>query len=309
MAQSPAEEWQLPAEPEPARRLAERLEALWRWAYGQPITDVTTDLTLTREFFDSRRSERSVRDAVEALGPPPESDAPPPALLAYDAGAGRRIPTPEARLAIELLADRITEPRAMALLAAHYRAQSRHRIERVTELLLGTGKPLQLPAVGAGIVLLINRCDARSRWLPVAAADARQAAADRLIALPSAAFAEVMRPSARRNASRARLDGGWWTPELTRRLPRAILREDGLVGLAPSERGRVIDRLALELARRKRIDATRLTAGLAALADQLRADAGPLRAHRLYHESPKVTRATFDQLEASFKEAKLNQPS
>lgn len=300
MARSLSVEWQIPADPEPALRLAERLEALWRWAYGQALADVATDLALTRAFFDARRGEKSVRDAIEALGPPPDDDAPPPRLMAYDAGAGRRIPTPEARLAIELLAGRMTEPRAMALLAAHYRPQSRHRIDRVTELLLGTGKPLQLPAVGAGLVLLINRCDARSRWLPVAAGDARQAAADRLIALPSAAFADVMRPSARRSASRARLDGGWWMPELTRRLHRAILREEGLVGLAPSERGRVIDRLALELARRKRIDGARLADGLAALAHELRADADALRAHGLYHERPKVTRATFDQIEAAF---------
>ena len=156
--------------------LVSALRRSWTATIGGPPGDLEGDLRETRRWFDPVAQGQRLRRELAALDPLPEDLADPQPPFTVAVGTGKWLVTPEGRCALDLLEhlpkDRpghvITDEqlapyeRRLALL---YREWSRHRLRSVVALLAGTTKPLQIPAVGVVIALLVNRSTSDERAL------------------------------------------------------------------------------------------------------------------------------------------------
>ena len=216
--------------PDPCRRntLENMIAATWAATVGRPPGELTSDLAACRRWFDPVAQGQRLRRELSALPPLPLDigDPGPPFVLRI--GPDKRLVTPEGRCALDLLQAlrqgprlAITDGQLFAydrLLAELYRDWTRHRLQSVVDLLTGSTKPLQVPAAGVVIALLVNRCTSERRALTRFASGSARDVVDGAFFTPVQAFAEVLAPRRRGNRSNPRLVSGWMLYEARRRL-------------------------------------------------------------------------------------------
>jgi hypothetical protein len=303
---------------EEAQRLGEALRRTWRITVGQEPASLDQDLELSRRWFDPvAQGQRLRRELAELPAVPAELHDPGPPIT-ISVGQGRRLVTPEGRCVLDFL-ENLAGPRASyvindsqlvpydRILGALYQKWSRHRLKSVVALLAGTTKPLQIPAAGVVVALLVNRCTAEDRALTRFASGRARDVVDRAFFAPVQTFSDVLAPSRRGNRSDPKLVSGWMLYEARRRLGDGLVVMDarggidGKVWIRPASVGNVVDVIARDLARGHRARATpeRLGEAFDALVSSLRAELPKLAGFGLVHERPMDTqRLRGDLLQA-----------
>jgi hypothetical protein len=287
---------------------------------GQEPGALDSDLELVKRWFDPVAQGQRLRRELAELGELSSELVDPGEPWALTVGPRRWLVTPEGRCVIDLLrrfpVDREvwTLPEAMIVdydrrLGALYRDWSRHRLESVVALLAGTTKPLQIPAAGVVIALLVNGCVGEDRALVRFAAEEARNVVDRAFFAAVNAFADVLSPS-RRGRRDSRLNSGWMLYEARRRLGEALVLEDfhgttdGRVWVHADRVDHTINVVARDLARGHRARATPEQFGIAfdALVEALRSELPNLAGFGLVHERPAATRKLRDRLAARLAE-------
>jgi hypothetical protein len=295
-----------------AQRLAATLETGWRAAYGD-LTVLDKDLQKTRRFFDPVAQGKRLREAIASL---PSLDSFPsvPVELVIRVGGGRVLITPEGRCAIDLLrhdakvtGDAVFLPVAAvrsyeAKLLRLYRDWGRHRLRQVIALLAGEDKPLQLPAAGVILVLLVNRSTSPDRAIRKRTDGARQPIDEAFFAAVYC-FADAFGSSERRDRRKEGLVKGWTIGEVSRRLDELLVSDKDLLYLPEDYRGAAITRLASELARRRDVDEAHIAAGFDALVTEFRNRISVFASYGMAHERPRDTAQLRDALLAAFRVA------
>lgn len=288
--------------------IVEALTTVWSESMGRPPGNLEEDLQASRTWFDPVAQGHRLRREIAHLPSLPDDLLDPGSPLTVEAGQGRRLITPEGRCALEVLSgldptrpghviadsQLVKYDRRLALL---YRDWSRHRLNTVLDLLAGESKPLQIPAAGVVIALLVNRCDDESRALTRFAGGEARGVVNRAFFAPVDAFADVLSSSGRRDRTNPRLVSGWMLYEARRRLGEGLEvvdsrgGKDGKVWIKPDKKLDVIDRVARDLARGHRARATEDTFSRAydALVAALRESLPSLAGFGLVYERPKHT--------------------
>lgn len=290
------------------RAILEGLTITWTACMGTEPGDLEDDLRASRSWFDPVAQGHRLRREIAKLPELSEEIFNPGSPLTVDVGERRRLVTPEGRCALDILIHLdssrlghvisdsllVTYDRRLALL---YREWSRHRINSVLDLLAGESKPLQIPAAGVVIALLVNRCDEEARALTRFAVGEAREVVDEAFFAPVQAFSDVLAPSGRRDRTNPRLLSGWMLYEARRRLGDGLVvvdargGRDGRVWIRPDGKDDVIDRVARDLARGHRARATPETFAAAydALVAALRMSLPSLAGFGLVHERTRHT--------------------
>lgn len=293
---------------EQALSLTNALETTWETMAGAPPGDLDSDLEICRRWFDPVAQGQRLRRELAQLPLLSEDIADPgkPMTLAID--SRRRLVTPEGRCALSLLRQVVASgtdvsiPDSLLLpfdrkLAALYQAWSRHRIQSVIALLAGDTKPLQIPAAGVVIALLVNRCTSPERALARFASGRARDLVDQAFFAPVEAFAKILAPRQRARRSDPRLISGWMLYEARRRLDGYLVMSDaragtdGRVWIRFEDEPKVISILSRDLVRGHRARATPDHFALAfdALVESLRESLPQLASYGLVHERPTNT--------------------
>jgi hypothetical protein len=302
------------------------LSTAWMTTMGQLPGALAEDLDLAKRWFDPVAQGQRLRRELAELAPMPETLDDPGEPWTLVVGTGRWLVTPEGRCAIDLLSkfpddrDYWTIGEATVVdydrtLAALYRSWSRHRLESVVALLAGTTKPLQIPAAGVVIALLVNGCVGEDRALVRFASESPRNVVDRAFFAAVNAFADELAPS-RRGRRDSRLSSGWMLYEARRRLGEALVLEDfhgttdGRVWVREDRVDHIIDVVTRDLARGHRARATPAQFGAAfdALVDALRGELPNLAGFGLVHERPSATKRLRDQLMTRLEEHAIQVP-
>lgn len=284
-------------------RWADALTKTWVAAMGAHPGGLDEDLEACRRWFDPVAQGHRLRRDLENLPKmaPHLIDPGPPLTLAID--RSRRLVTPEGRCALDLLQSLdpdlpghvISDATLLAYdrrLGRLYQTWSRHRLSSVVELLAGDKRPLQVPAAGVVVALLVNRCTSEDRALiRFIDAESREIV-ERAFFSPVHVFSDVIAPSSRRGRTNR-----WMLYEARRRLGGGLVVVDprrdtnGKVWISPDLEEEVIDRVAKDLARGHRTRATRETLGVAfdALVESLRESLPVLAGFGLAFERPRHT--------------------
>lgn len=282
-----------------AQRLAATLEELWHTTIG-PLRDLESDLTTLKRYYDPVATGARLRRDLARVPSPPAGALGLTAPLVLDLGDGRALPTPEGRAALDVLRETLLHDRDPILLTDSdvvsaeralldvYRGWSRHRIDQVLALQSGMSKPLQLPAIGLLLTLLVARIDdsARAVHLPDDLNILRQI--DRAFVGPADTFAKTLMPNLSHDAGKESLRQGWWLGEVTRRIPTAVIAGDDQVYITPEGRDTALRLAARELAGRP-VDAAAVARAFDALVGALRADATVRAGFDLAFERPAHT--------------------
>lgn len=282
------------------------LTSIWTETMGAEPADLEEDLALARRWFDPVAQGQRLRRELLALDATTVDGVPgPPWTLAV--APATHLVTPEGRCLIDYLSNRCANrPEGSTakivdaydrLLGSLYREWSRHRIESVVGLLAGTDKPLQIPAAGVVIALLVNRCTDERRALTRFAGGPNKDLVDRAFFAPVQRFADVLAPSGRRDRSNQTFVSGWMLYEARRRLGYGLeVRDarggnDGKVWIRPDAVPFVIRRVAQDLSRGHRAHATPdlFADAFDALVEELRVQLPSLAAFGLIHERPRDT--------------------
>ncbi|MGH8545522.1 MAG: hypothetical protein ACREX3_18235 [Gammaproteobacteria bacterium] len=290
-----------------AKELVSSLIETWTLTVGKPPRDLADDLQTCRRWFDPVAQGQRLRRELSALPELPlELEDPGEPLIAH-VGVRKRIVTPEGRCALDLLqalppldeSYTLSELQLVGfdrLLGSMYRDWSRHRIQSVVGLLAGTTNPLQVPAAGVVIALLVNRCTSEDRALVRYVADTGRHVVDRAFFVSVNAFADVLAPS-RRGKRDQRLISGWMLYEARRRLGDSLVLlearggHDGKVWIRSDAEDEVIKLVARDLARGHRVRATpqRFGAAFDSLVNGLRQEMPGLAGFGMAHERPANT--------------------
>ncbi len=297
-----------------AQRLESVLARIWAAAVGAPPGGLEADLRVCRRWFDPVAQGQRLRRELSALEPLPLDLPDLGAPLTFAVGDRESLVTPEGRCALDLLRhlpDRpvhvISDVQLLPydrLLAVLYRDWARHRLQSVVDLLTGSTKPLQIPAAGVVIALLVNRCTTERRALTRFAAGSAREVVDRAFFTPVQAFADILAPSQHRNRSDPRLVSGWMLYEARRRLGDGLVLQDarngidGKVWIQPQAEGQVIEVVTRDLIRGHRARATpeRFANAYDALVAALRLELPKLAGFGLVHERPLDTRQLRERL-------------
>jgi hypothetical protein len=291
-----------------AKGMISALRQTWSAMQGTAPGKLEEDLEACRRWFDPVAQGQRLRRELSQLPDVPDELADPGPPLTLSVGPGKRLVTPEGRCALDLLehlphgrkshvisdAQLVSYDRRLALL---YRDWSRHRLQSVVDLLAGTTKPLQIPAAGVVIALLVNRDTSKERALTRFAAGAPRDVVDQAFFAPVQAFADILAPTRRGNRSNPKLVSGWMLYEARRRLADALVvvdargGVDGKVWIKPGSEQQVIDVVARDLVRGHRAHATpeRFARAFDALVASLRAQLPSLAGFGLVHERPLET--------------------
>ncbi|WP_419862993.1 hypothetical protein [Candidatus Poriferisodalis sp.] len=224
--------------------------------------------------------------------------------------------TPEGRCALELLKSLSADQEAHYVtttqlsiyerrLARLYRDWSRHRLNSVLALLEGTNKPLQIPAAGIVVALLVNRSTSRDRALIRFAADPERSVINKAFFSPVQAFADVLSPNRRRSDISEQLISGWMLYEARRRIGTAIVIDEGRdnehdsIWIEADSEALVVDLVARDLVRghRTRVGPDLFVEAFDRLVHELRRASRALAGFGLAHERPRDTqrlRQLFD---------------
>lgn len=282
------------------------LTSIWTETMGAEPADLEEDLASARRWFDPVAQGQRLRRELLALDSTFVDGEPgPPWTL--EVGHETLLVTPEGRCLIDYLlnsnADRTEGGAAKVvdaydrLLGSLYREWSRHRIESVVGLLAGRGKPLQIPAAGVVIALLVNRCTDERRAVTRFAGGPNRDLVDIAFFAPVQRFADVLSPSGRRDRTNQRLVSGWMLHEARRRLGDGMEVQDargghdGKAWIRADAVSDVIRRVARDLSRGHRAHATPglFAEAFDALVEELRAQLPSLAAFGLIHERPRDT--------------------
>lgn len=297
-----------------ADRMMEALVEIWTITMGASPGDLSVDLELSKRWFDPVAQGQRLRRELEGVPDVPLGLDAPGNPWTLDVGPRKRLVTPEGRCAIDLLQE-FPDGRPVWLIAEHelslydrqlgemYRRWSRHRLESVVALLAGTTKPLQIPAAGVVISLLVNGCIGKDRALIRFASESAKNVVDRAFFTAVNAFSDVLAPS-RRGKRDSRLISGWMLYEARRRLGHALVVEDfhgttdGRVWIRSESVDHVVDVVARDLARGHRARATpeRFDSAFDALVSALRTELPNLAGFGLVHERPTATRKLRERL-------------
>lgn len=293
---------------EQARGLATSLIGAWVAVYGEPPGDLGDDFAAMRRWFDPTAQGQRLRREIAALDPFPEDLVDPLPPLTVSVGPRRWLVTPEGRCVLDLLqqlpidglgclvSQEDTAPYERRL-AALYREWSRHRLDSVIALLSGTTKPLQIPAAGIVVALLVNRSTTEDRALVRHNSDPARAVVDRAFFAPVQAFADVLAPHRRRSNLSHRLISGWMLYEVRRRVGEHIVLvdaragRDGAVWIRAESAADVVDTVSRDLVRGHRARATpdRFAEAFDDLVGNLRQQRSALAGYGLAHERPRET--------------------
>lgn len=293
------------------------LEDTWQVTTGSFPTGLSHDLGVCRRWFDPVAQGQRLRAELLDLPPwPPGPNPGPPFTLA--AGDSSGLVTPEGRCAMDVLAKWIADPSRAGepgelieydqRLAALYREWSRHRLQGVVDLLAGSTKPLQIPAAGLVVTLMVNRCTSRERaWVRFASLDKRSVV-DEAFSAPMQEFCRAL--GSAKKGSAPTLRKPWMLHEAHRRLAGSLVsidtrgKTDGFVWIEPKGRDHVISTVVRDLARghRVRIGVSEFEDAFDGLVDALRRVAPQLAAFGLAHERPPETARLRSRLVAEFRE-------
>jgi len=295
-------------------RLAAALEESWRATYGD-LGRLDKDLQRTRRFFDPVAQGQRLRDALSALPVLDLGATAIPSELAIVIDGGRVLVTPEGRCAIELLRRdaRLTgEATLLPAAAVHryeaallhlYRDWGRHRLRQVVSLLAGEDKPLQLPAAGVVLLLLVNRSTAPERAIRKRTDNPARQLIDDAFFAAAYRFADAFGPSDRRDRRKEGLIKGWTIGEVRRRFGQLLVYDSDMLYLPENNQDPVIARLASELARRRDVDELRLVAGFDALVADLRERVAEFASYGMAHERPRDTAQLRNKLLSAYRAA------
>lgn len=291
---------------EVGQRWVRALTHLWQDTTGRPIGDLPEDLETLRRWFDPvaqgarlRRELSDLPDCAEPWAGPSD-----PHTLAV--ASSKRLVTPEGRCALELLrtlpdhggfipaGEVVNYDRT---LGAMYLAWSRHRLQSVLDLLAGTTKPLQIPAAGVVLALLVNRCTSPERALTRHAGGVQRDVLDQAFYSVVEAFADVLAPTRKKGSSSGRLVSGWMLYEAGRRLGDGFVVTDakasahGAVWIRSEAVEQVEEVLARDLARghRARVTVARFQDAFDAMVRDLRRQLPNLASFGMAHERPVET--------------------
>lgn len=295
--------------PQRAAELVSVLTDGWTAVFKRPPGDLGDDLALARQWFDPVAQGQRLRREIAALDPLPDHLMAPEPPMAVSVGPGRWLVTPEGRCVLDLLQSLPGEEPGHLIsndqlapyerrLAVLYRDWSRHRLDSVIDLLQGATKPLQIPAAGIVVALLVNRSTAEERALVRYTSDPERRVIDQAFFGPIEAFADVLAPSRRRSSLSARLISGWMLYEVRRRVGSNMVLVDaragrnGSVWIRSAGIDDVVDTVSRDLVRGHRARATeeRFTNAFDDLVDHLRRDSSALAGYGLAHERPRETR-------------------
>lgn len=291
-------------------RLVDSLSRTWEFTLGRPTGELESDLEACRRWFDPVAQGQRLRRELGDLPDLPPDLLNPGAPLIAEVSSSRRLVTPEGRCALELLRGLPENPQGHLLIDADllnydrllgitYRSWSRHRINSVLELLAGTTKPLQVPAAGVVIALLVDRCTSAERALVrYSPGPVGSHVVERAFFSAVHAFADVLAPSRKRSRDQ-RLISGWMLYEARRRLGDALVLEgesstehEGKVWIRAEAEDEVVAIVARDLARghRARITADQFEHAFDALVRELRLELPGLAAFGMAHERPTNTK-------------------
>ena len=291
------------------------LSAAWATIFGVPPADLEGDLTLAKRWFDPVASGKRLRREIAALGALPSSltNLKPPLMI--HVGPEKWLVTPEGRCALDLLqrlpVDRsgyvVTDAEVAAYerrLAALYREWSRHRLDSVIALLAGTDKPLQIPAAGTVVALMVNRSTAKERALRRFADDPERRVVDEAFFGSVQAFVTALAPERPQSELSAQLRSGWMLFEVRRRVGDRMVfidarnERDGAVWIKEKSIDDVIDIVSRDLVRGNRSRATpeQFAEAYDSLVDRLRQASPALAGFGLAHERPRNTQKLRERL-------------
>ncbi len=298
-----------------AEALTTLLRSAWTMTMGKPPADLEDDLEESRRWFDPVAQGQRLRRDLALLPEFPEGLDDPGPPLSFSLGPRRWLVTPEGRSVLDLLEHLPKDPSGHVLgyeqlapyerrLALLYRRWSRHRLRSVVGLLAGTTKPLQVPAAGVVIALLVNRCTSDQRALTRFSSGSVRDVVDRAFFSPVQAFADILAPSKRRGRADARLVSGWMLYEARRRLGEGLVvvdargGKDGKVWMRPEAVAEIIDVVTRDLARGHRARATveHFASAYDALVTELRHQLPALAGFGLVHERPPETTRLRERL-------------
>jgi hypothetical protein len=284
-----------------AEQVRDTLADLWRACHHRAPGALRPDLELHRRYFDPVAQGKRLREALLSIDPfvPP---GPLPESQAMTVDEQRILITPEGRVALELLelalyeqGDQVTINEGVAArrergLLTLYRDWDRHRLRSVINLLGGGDKPLQIPAIGAVLTLLVNRSDSPERAIKRFPPGTPRDVIDDVFRSCANAFSQELAPSTRRASNKERLISGWTLGEITRRMPDALRSsdEDGVYVVA-SRRDELVELLVSELARRNNLDQRSLEEAFDALVREFARRAQALAGYGLLFERPGET--------------------
>lgn len=296
-----------------AEQMAEALSRLWQAAHGRLPGALRPDLAAQQNYFDPVAQGRRLREAFLDLEPVeiPRELLADSLLLAID---GRRsLITPEGRIALALLQQALERPgpeieldggaarRYERELLALYREWGRHRQRQVIDLMGGGKNPLQLPAIGAALTLLVNRSDSPERAIKRFPKGERPAQhVDQAFFACAEAFANALgsaeRAAKRKTGKKEGLISGWTLGEVRRRLPDALVLEKTAVYVATGQQEALMDLLVAELRRRKGSSLGGFEEAFDALLAAFHAQSEVLAGYGLLFERPSNTEQLREEL-------------
>lgn len=294
---------------EQADELISVLSEAWTAIFTQVPGDLSDDLALARRWFDPVAQGQRLRREIDSLDPLPVHLIDPQPPLTLSLGHGRWLVTPEGRCALDLLQRLPAQDSGYLIsddqvapyerrLATLYRQWSRHRLNSVIDLLKGNTKPLQIPAAGIVVALLVNRSTAEERALVRYTSDPERRVIDQAFFGSVQAFANVLAPKRRRASMSAQLISGWMLYEVRRRVGSDMVLLDarggqsGAVWIRAEGIENVVDIVSRDLVRghRARVTVEQFKEAFDGLVNQLRRDSSALAGYGLAHERPRETR-------------------
>ena len=295
------------------------LRSLWTLTMGQPTGELVDDLQALHRWFDPVAQGNRLRRDLAALPLPSAEWTDPGPPLTCAASGRRRLVTPEGRCLLQLL-DVLDQTPSLVegvavplerLLLDTYRTWNRHRLDSVVALLDGDNKPLQIPAAGVVLALLVNRCTAEDRALTRFADDPARNVIDEAFFDAVSTFATSLVPQRRGTRANATLISGWMLYEAGRRIGHGLVvvetrgGKNGAVWIEESATEHVLDVVARDLARghRSKVTVPALGAAFDVLVDALRGRMPQLAGYHLAHERPVATAQLRQQLLAVFERA------
>lgn len=289
-------------------QLIDSLSKTWTITMGSMPGKLEDDLKESRRWFDPVAQGQRLRKELAQLKEFPLGLYNPGDPFTLSIDPRRWLVTPEGRCALELLKnvsdsrpiwfiDQLQADHYDRILAYSYRDWSRHRINSVVALLAGTTKPLQIPAAGVVIALMVNGNDTAETALIRFASDRPRDLVDDAFFAAVNAFADPLSPGRRGNRS-STLISGWMLYEARRRLGSGLVVEDfhgsrdGRVWVPAEYQRETVEIIARDLSRGHRPRVTVPTFSLAfdSLVDELRRQLPRLAGFGLSHEQPTETR-------------------
>jgi hypothetical protein len=289
-----------------AEQMVDALVRLWQIAHDQSPGALRPDLAAHHSYFDPVAQGRRLREAFLSLEPAEHSSAVLTTPMFLQVDGQRFLITPEGRIALALLQQALSQQGTEVVLdtaaarsyerelLALYREWGRHRQRQVIDLMGGGRSPLQLPAIGAALTLLVNRSDSAERAITRFPKGERAAQnVDHAFFACAEAFANALgsadRAAKRKTTQKEGLISGWTLGEVRRRLPDALVLTKSAVHVAANQQGPLMDLLVAELRRRKGASIGGFEDAFDALLEAFRAQSEVLAGYGLLFERPSYT--------------------